>query len=94
MKSGSCLEPIRNRYGRARRADKGMILDEFCSIYGYQRKAKSIRQTMRSWKTHRWTRLAIEELAASVNPVLRGWLNYYGKFYKSCSHLNSKVDRS
>ncbi|MCO6435250.1 group II intron maturase-specific domain-containing protein, partial [Nitrosomonas nitrosa] len=39
--------------------------------------------TIRSWKTHRWTQLTIEELAASFNPVLRGWINYYGKFYKS-----------
>ena len=44
---------------------------------------KSIRQTIRSWKTHRWTQLTIEELATSFNPVLRGWINYYGKFYKS-----------
>ncbi|MGH8762014.1 MAG: group II intron maturase-specific domain-containing protein [Nitrosospira sp.] len=36
------------------------------------RKGKSIRQTIRSWKTHRWIQLTIEELAASFNPVLRG----------------------
>lgn len=45
--------------------------------------AKSIRQTIRSWKIHRWTQLSIEELAASFNPVLRGWINYYGRYYKS-----------
>ena len=32
------LEAIRKRYGRAQRADKGKILDEFCSVCGYQRK--------------------------------------------------------
>ena len=32
------LEAIRKRYRRARRADKGKILDEFCSVCGYQRK--------------------------------------------------------
>jgi len=32
------LEAIRKRYRKARRADKGRILDEFCSVCGYQRK--------------------------------------------------------
>lgn len=32
------LEAIRSRYRKARRADKGRILDEFCSVCGYQRK--------------------------------------------------------
>jgi len=45
--------------------------------------AKSIRQTIRSWKIHRWTHLSIEELAAFVNPVVRGWIDYYGQYYKS-----------
>ncbi len=45
--------------------------------------AKSIRKTIRSWKIHRWTQLSIEELAASFNPVIRGWINYYGRFYPS-----------
>jgi RNA-directed DNA polymerase len=45
--------------------------------------AKSIRQTIRSWKIHRWTHLSIEELATCFNPILRGWINYYGQYYKS-----------
>jgi RNA-directed DNA polymerase len=45
--------------------------------------AKTIRNTIRSWRTHRWTQLSIEELAATFNPVLRGWIGYYGQFYKS-----------
>jgi RNA-directed DNA polymerase len=45
--------------------------------------AKSMRDTIRRWKTHRWTQLTIEELARTFNPVLRGWINYYGQFYRS-----------
>ena len=45
--------------------------------------AKTIRGTIRSWRTHRWTQLSIEELAGTFNPVLRGWIGYYGQFYKS-----------
>lgn len=32
------LEAIRSRYRKAKRADKGTILDEFCSVCSYQRK--------------------------------------------------------
>ena len=45
--------------------------------------AKAMRQTIRSWKIHRWTQLSIDELAESFNPVIRGWINYYGSFYRS-----------
>lgn len=45
--------------------------------------AKSMRETIRRWKTHRWTQLTIEDLARTFNPVLRGWINYYGQFYRS-----------
>jgi hypothetical protein len=32
------LEAIRKRYRKAKRADKGKVLDEFCSVCSYQRK--------------------------------------------------------
>src|ERR1039458_7368006 len=31
------LEAIRKRYRKAKRADKGKVLDEFCSVCSYQR---------------------------------------------------------
>jgi RNA-directed DNA polymerase len=44
---------------------------------------KRIGQTMRGWwKTSR-TDKSLEELATMINPSLRGWINYYGKFYKT-----------
>jgi RNA-directed DNA polymerase len=45
--------------------------------------SKKMCSVMRSWKIHRWTQLTIEELAKSFNPVLRGWIGYYGQFYRS-----------
>ena len=39
-------------------------------------------RTIKSWKIPRQTSASIEELAARYNPVLRGWWNYYGCFYK------------
>jgi group II intron reverse transcriptase/maturase len=43
---------------------------------------KKMVRTIRSWKLSRQTPASIGELAARYNPILRGWLNYYGHFYK------------
>jgi RNA-directed DNA polymerase len=45
--------------------------------------AKKMRQEMRSWRIHLRSDKAIDELARMWNPVLRGWIRYYGRFYKS-----------
>ncbi|MGD0623152.1 MAG: group II intron reverse transcriptase/maturase [Thermodesulfobacteriota bacterium] len=45
--------------------------------------AKSIRDTIRHWRLHRRTDRSLDELAQIINPVLRGWINYYGSFYAS-----------
>lgn len=44
---------------------------------------KRIGQTMRAWWETSRTDKSLEELAAMINPSLKGWINYYGKFYKS-----------
>ena len=44
---------------------------------------KRIRQVMRSWSIHRQSDLSIEELSQLYNPIVRGWINYYGQYYKS-----------
>lgn len=48
--------------------------------------AKRMRQTMRRWRIHLRSDKAIEDLARMWNPVLRGWIQYYGRFYKSALH--------
>jgi group II intron reverse transcriptase/maturase len=45
--------------------------------------AKSIRQSIRSWRLHRRSESTLEALAHDINPVLRGWINYYGGYYRS-----------
>jgi RNA-directed DNA polymerase len=48
------------------------------------RAAKQMRQTIRrDWRlTHR-TDKELSDLAHMFNPILRGWINYYGRFYRS-----------
>lgn len=45
--------------------------------------AKAKRQEIRSWRLHRWPDKSLQEIADFVNPVVRGWANYYGRFYRS-----------
>lgn len=59
--------------------------------------AKAVHKTIREWRmasTRNNQRL--EDLARLVNPVVRGWMNYYGRFYRSkciqvLRHLNEAL---
>lgn len=52
--------------------------------------AKEIRQTVKKkWKIKSQMELEVEELANLYNPVIRGWINYFGRFHGSA--LYSKV---
>lgn len=42
-----------------------------------------MRQQMHEWHLPRQTPGTIEELAERYNPILTGWWNYYGSFYKT-----------
>jgi RNA-directed DNA polymerase len=42
-----------------------------------------IRDEIRRWKLHLRTSQSIAELAQEINPKLRGWFNYYGRFNPS-----------
>lgn len=48
---------------------------------------------LRNTKFHRWSQMTIEEIAKVLNPRLRGWINYYGKFSKrALNRVLNKVD--
>jgi len=44
---------------------------------------KAIRKEVRGWKLQRMVFLEIEDIAKLYNPKIRGWVNYYSKFYPS-----------
>ena len=44
---------------------------------------KAIRDTFRSWKLPQRSDKAIEDLSRMFNPMIRGWLQYYGRYYRS-----------
>ncbi len=41
---------------------------------------------LRKMRIHRRTNLTLDDLARWLNPIVRGWMNYYGKFYRSAMY--------
>jgi group II intron reverse transcriptase/maturase len=44
---------------------------------------KDIRSTIRALKFRRQTHLSLEDIAQRLNPLLRGWIEYYGRYTPS-----------
>jgi hypothetical protein len=44
---------------------------------------KKMNAQVKSWRLHMRTGHTMGEIARSVNPVIRGWMQYYGAFYRS-----------
>jgi len=60
--------------------------------------ATAMRQEMRRWRLHLRSDKAIDDLAHMWNPILRGWIQYFGRFYRSAlypvfRHLNGLLVR-
>ena len=45
--------------------------------------AQAIRTEVRSWRLPQRSDKAIEDLARMFSPIVRGWLRYYGRYYRS-----------
>jgi RNA-directed DNA polymerase len=45
--------------------------------------AKAIRRAIKRWRLHLWSGRTLAYLAREINPIVRGWINYYGGFYLS-----------
>ncbi len=59
---------------------------------------KAMRQEARRWKLHLRSDKSLEDLSRMFGPVITGWINYYGRFYKSAlypilRHLNRTLVR-
>jgi group II intron reverse transcriptase/maturase len=42
-----------------------------------------MRQQVRRWRLHQRIGLTLADLAHTINPIVRGWMQYYGAFYRS-----------
>lgn len=75
---------------RSARNNRGEFFVSFSPAIS-RKAAKVLRQKVRrEWKLQSRTHLSIEEIARRINPVISGWINYYGEFCKS--ELHSVLD--
>ena len=44
---------------------------------------KRMSEEVRSWRIHLRTATELQDLAEWINPVVRGWMTYYGRYYKT-----------
>jgi len=73
---GFCFRPrlSRNKYGQ--------YFVNFSPAMAPKAK-KEVFSEIRKWRLHRRSDLSVKELADKLNPVVRGWIEYYGAFFPS-----------
>jgi RNA-directed DNA polymerase len=59
---------------------------------------KTMRQAIRGWHIQLKNDKELIDMSAMFNPILRGWMNYYGRFYASAmrpvwKHMNGFLVR-
>lgn len=67
---------------RGAKTRDGRLVVNFLPAVSNQALAGMSRQ-LRSCRLHMWTTRSLDELADWINPVVRGWMNYYGRFQRS-----------
>jgi RNA-directed DNA polymerase len=70
---------FRPRFARSR---SGEFFVSFCPAVADDA-AKAIRRTIKRWRLHLWSGATLADLARSINAIVRGWITYYGRFYRS-----------
>jgi hypothetical protein len=77
---------------RAARDRGGNVFTSFLPAISKDALTK-LSRTVRGWRLHRRTELSFAELARMINPVVRGWMRYYGAYYRSAlSSLLARIN--
>src|SRR3954464_9880311 len=69
-----CPRPSRNRRGEQFLAFLPAISPQALT---------NISRVVRRWRLHRRIFSTFDELARAINPIVAGWMQYYGRFYRS-----------
>lgn len=71
--------------GRTAKGKHGRLFSSFLpAISPEALKAKGER--LRELRIHRQTNLTLNELAEWLNPIIAGWMHYYGRYYRTKLH--------
>jgi hypothetical protein len=81
------------RARQAKKKNSKILFISFTPAVSNQAK-KTMREKTRRCRWHLRSDLELEEIASQFNPVIRGWINYYGRYYPSAlnsvgAHFNS-----
>jgi RNA-directed DNA polymerase len=77
---------------RTARAKSGALFASFQPAISNDAQ-KKISEQIRRWRLHRRIGLPLADLARWINPVVRGWMQYYGAFYRSALYpLLSRIN--
>lgn len=68
---------------RARKANGPRGLFQSFSPAMSAKAKKAIGQSIRAWHLKLWSGGDLTSIAKEINPQVRGWINYYGAFYRS-----------
>ncbi|WP_460751983.1 group II intron reverse transcriptase/maturase [Myceligenerans cantabricum] len=67
---------------RAARDRQGNVFTSFLPAISKDA-LKRLSRTVRQWRLHRRTGLSFTDIAKTINPIVSGWMRYYGAFYPS-----------
>jgi RNA-directed DNA polymerase len=67
---------------RLARSRSGEFFVSFCPAIADEA-VTEIGRTIKRWRLHLRSGLTLAELARAINPIVRGWINYYGRFCRS-----------
>ena len=67
---------------RRARNRSGELFVSFCPAVSGEA-AKEMRRSIKRWRLHLWSGKSLADLAQEINPTVRGWINFYGRFYRS-----------
>jgi len=70
------------RSGSAERGQSGRMFLSFSPAISKDA-LKKISAEVRGWRLHHRVNLTFKELAKVINPIVAGWMHYYGRFYRS-----------
>jgi RNA-directed DNA polymerase len=77
--------------GRRALGRRGIFTSFLPAMSDKATKAKG--QQIRAWHLNRRSGTDLSGLAEAINPQVRGWINYYGAFYRSALHsLAARID--
>jgi RNA-directed DNA polymerase len=65
---------------RARNRRDGTLFTSFAPAIGGKAR-KAIAAEVRRWRIHRKNRLELQDLSRMFNPIIRGWVSYYGRYH-------------